>query len=186
MVRGFSHPVDPYQRRPCPERAIVANGTDAEKGATQMSELSHGTWVLVADGKKALFLENVTDAQAPNLVIRRVEEQDLPPNREQQSDRPGRMTDPGQGQRSGLSGADWHELDEARFASDMADVLYRMAHRGTFKRLILVAPPKTLGGLRDHLHKEVARCVVAEIGKDLTNHPGDRLEKVLLAELAAH
>ncbi|MGR3462823.1 MAG: host attachment family protein [Roseovarius sp.] len=151
-----------------------------------MGKLSHGTWVLVADGKKALFLENVTDAQAPNLVIRRVEEQDLPPNREQQSDRPGRMSDPGPGQRSGLSSADWHELDEARFASDMAEVLYRMAHRGTFKRLILVAPPKTLGGLRDHLHKEVAQCIVAEIGKDLTNHPGDKLEKVLLAELTTH
>lgn len=150
-----------------------------------MNELSHGTWVLVADGQKALFLENVTDAQSPNLVIRRVEEQDLPPNREQQSDRPGRRADPGPGQRSGLAVADWHQLDEARFASEMADILYRMAHRGTFERLIVVAPPKTLGTLRDHLHKEVVRRVVAEVAKDLTNHPGDKLEKVLLAELAA-
>jgi len=151
-----------------------------------MNELSHGTWVLVADGRKALFLENVTDAEAPNLVIRRVEEQDLPPNREQQSDRPGRMADPGPGQRSGLAGADWHELDEARFATDMAEILYRMAHRGVFGRLVVVAPPKTLGTLRDHLHKEVAQRVVAEIAKDLTNHPGDKLEKVLLAELAGN
>jgi protein required for attachment to host cells len=149
-----------------------------------MTELTKGTWILVADGAKALFLENITDAQNPNLVVRRVEEQDNPPNREQQSDRPGRMPDPGPGQRSGLAEADWHRLEEARFAADAADILYRMAHRGAFDRLVLVAPPRTLGELRRHLHKEVASRVVAEIAKDLTNHPGDKLEKVLLAELA--
>ncbi|MAU54127.1 MAG: Host attachment protein [Roseovarius sp.] len=149
-----------------------------------MTELTKGTWVLVADGKKALFLENVTDAQNPNLVVRRVEEQDNPPNREQQSDRPGRMPDPGPGQRSGLAEADWHRLEEARFAADAAEILYRLAHRGRFDRLVLVAPPRTLGELRAHLHKEVAARVVAEIGKDLTNHPGDKLEQVLLTELA--
>lgn len=149
-----------------------------------MTELTKGTWVLVADGEKALFLENVTDAQNPNLVVRRVEEQDNPPNREQQSDRPGRMPDPGPGQRSGLAEADWHRLEEERFAADAAGILYRLAHRGTFDRLVLVAPPRTLGELRRHLHKEVASRVVAEIGKDLTNHPADKLEKVLLAELA--
>ncbi len=149
-----------------------------------MTELSQGTWILVADGAKALFLENVTDAQNPNLVVRRVEEHDNPPNRDQQSDRPGRMPDPGPGQRSGLAEADWHRLEEARFAAEAADILYRLAHRGAFKRLVLVAPPRTLGELRAHLHKEVSSRVVAEIGKDLTNHPGDKLEKVLLAELA--
>ncbi|MBC7163481.1 MAG: host attachment protein [Roseovarius sp.] len=149
-----------------------------------MVQLSKGTWVLVADGKKALFLENVTDAHDPNLVVRRVEEQDNPPNRDQRSDRPGRMTDPGPGQRSALAEADWHRLEEARFAAQAAEILYRLAHRGAFDRLVLVAPPRTLGELRAHLHKEVAARVVAEIGKDLTNHPGDQLEKVLLAELA--
>ena len=149
-----------------------------------MTELTKGTWVLVADGKKALFLENVTDAQNPNLVVRRVEEQDNPPNREQQSDRPGRMPDPGPGQRSGLAEADWHRLEEARFAADAAEILYRLAHRGRFDRLVLVAPPRTLGELRAHLHKEVAARVVAEIGNDLSNHPGDKLEQVLLTELA--
>ncbi|MBE0453861.1 host attachment family protein [Roseovarius autotrophicus] len=149
-----------------------------------MSKLSNGTWVLVADGDKALFLENVTDAQAPNLVVRRVEEQDNPANRDQQSDRPGRMPDVGPGQRSGMEEADWHRLGKERFAAEMADILYRLAHRGAFDRLVLVAPPRTLGALREHLHKEVAQRVVAEIGKDLTNHPGDKLEKVLLAELA--
>jgi len=149
-----------------------------------MTELTKGTWVLVADGAKALFLENITDAQNPNLVVRRVEEQDNPPNRKQQSDRPGRMPDPGPGQRSGLAEADWHRLEEARFAADAADILYRLAHNGAFDRLVLVAPPRTLGELRPHLHKEVASRVVAEIAKDLTNHPGDKLEQVLLAELA--
>ena len=32
-----------------------------------MTELANGAWVLVADGEKALFLENVTDGQDPSL-----------------------------------------------------------------------------------------------------------------------
>lgn len=150
-----------------------------------MAHLDHGTWVLVADGQKALFLENVTDAEAPNLVVRRVEEHDNPRTGEQGSDRPGRMPDTGPGQRSGLAQADWHMLDKARFAAELAEMLYKLVHRGTCRRLVLVAPPRILGALRPHLHKQVAACVVAEIGKDLTHHPGDALERVLLQELAA-
>ena len=31
-----------------------------------MTDLKNGTWVLVADGEKALFLENVTDRKNPH------------------------------------------------------------------------------------------------------------------------
>ena len=45
--------------------------------------------------------------------------------------------------------------------------------------LIIVAPPKTLGELRKHYHKEVEGRIEAEIAKDLTGHPVDRIEAVL-------
>lgn len=148
-----------------------------------MSEIANGTWVLVADGEKALFLENVTDAEDPFLQVRRIEQQENPSNRDQTADRPGRMNDTGVGQRSAMEEADWHVLAKGRFAEELADILYRMVHRGSFERIVLVAPPRTLGALRPHLHKEVQSRVVAEVDKDMTNHPVDRIEALLKAHL---
>jgi protein required for attachment to host cells len=39
-----------------------------------MTTIKHGTWVLVADGEKALFLENQTDGADPHLKVVRKEE----------------------------------------------------------------------------------------------------------------
>lgn len=150
-----------------------------------MPKLTHGTWVLIADGKKALFLRNDVDEIDPTLNVVRVEEHENPPTHEQGTDEPGRRADKGPGQRSAMQETDWHRLSEVRFADDLADLLYRYAHKGAFKRIVLVAPAPVLGELRKKLHKEVAERVVAEIGKDLTNHPIDEIEKMLKAELAA-
>lgn len=149
-----------------------------------MTDLANGTWVLVADGEKAVFLENLTDGQDPFLKVRRLEERENPPHGEQVSDRAGRMPDSGAGQRSAMEEADWHVLAKARFADDMADILYKQAHRGAYDHIVLVAPPKTLGELRDKLHKEVQARVVAEIAKDMTNHPVTGIESLLKTELA--
>ena len=43
-----------------------------------MTTIKHDTWVLVADGEKALFLENQTDRADPHLRVVRKEEQDNP------------------------------------------------------------------------------------------------------------
>lgn len=149
-----------------------------------MTELANGTWVLVADGEKALFLENVTDGQDPYLQVRRLEGQDNPPDRDQTSDRPGRRSDGGAGQRSAMEEADWHVLAKDRFADELGDILYRMVHRGAFDKLIVVAPPRTLGALRGRLHKEVQARVVAEIDKDMTNHPVRDIERLVKSALA--
>lgn len=149
-----------------------------------MSELANGTWVLVADGEKALFLENVTDGQDPYLQVRRLEAQDNPRHGEQVSDRAGRRSDGGPGQSSAMEETDWHMLAKESFAADLAGILYRMAHRGAYDRIVIVAPPRTLGALRSHLHKEVSAKVVAEIDKDITNHPIRKIEAHLKATLA--
>lgn len=147
-----------------------------------MSILTKGTWVLIADGEKALFLENAVDAKDPDLNVVRHMSQDNPPDREQSANRPGRMPDTGPGQRSALDDTDWHLLAKERFARELADILYAKAHDGAFDRIVLVAPPKTLGELRDGLHKEVQDKVVGELAKDLTNHPLDEVEKLLTKE----
>jgi protein required for attachment to host cells len=161
-----------------------------------MTDLSQGTWVLIADGEKALFLENLTDDADPNLHVWREDRHQNPPAREQGTDRPGRHKDTGlskqaapggldwsPGQRSGFSETDWHQLEKERFAQELADRLYRYAHQGRFDRLVVVAPPKVLGDLRGKLHKEVADRVVAEIPKTLTNHPVDQIEALVASAL---
>ncbi|MFD0857445.1 baeRF12 domain-containing protein [Roseovarius aquimarinus] len=149
-----------------------------------MTELKTGTWVLICDGEKALFLRNDGDAEAPDLNVVRIDEQDNPKDIDQSANRPGRMKDDGVGHRSAFDDTDWHELAKERFASDLADRLYKMAHKGRFERLVIVAAAKTLGALRDELHQEVTQKVIAEIDKDLTNHPLDKVETMLRKELA--
>ena len=148
-----------------------------------MAVLTKDTWVLIADGEKALFLRNDLDAQDPNLNVVRIKQQDNPSDREQSANRPGRKADTGVGQRSAMEDTDWHELAKERFADELADILYEQAHKGAFSRIVLVAPPATLGELRAKMHKEVSDKVVAEIDKTMTNHPIDEIEKLLHAEL---
>ena len=60
-------------------------------------------------------------------------------------------------------------------------MLRKRALRNEFESLIIVAPPKTLGELRKHYHKEVEKRLAGEIAKDLTGHPVPEIEKILQA-----
>jgi protein required for attachment to host cells len=170
-VRG--HPGDPASS-PGP----YESDTPAAKG------LAGGTWVLVADSEKALFLRNETDAENPHLVVVEKDMQENPKDSEQGANKPGRMDDTGIRQRSSLDDTDWHRLAKERFAADLAEQLYGYAHRGAFDRLIIVAGPRVLGVLRDNLHKEVSDRVVAEIDSNLTGQPIDAIERHVAEALA--
>ena len=150
-----------------------------------MTKITNGTWVVVADGEKALFLRNVTDGENPNLEVIRKEEQDNPKDIDQSANRPGRVHQSANHGRSAYEDTDWHELAKDRFAADLADILYERAHKGKFDSIVLVAAPNVLGELRDQLHQEVTDKVVGEIPKTLTNHPIDEIEKIVKSDLAA-
>jgi protein required for attachment to host cells len=141
--------------------------------------IPHNACVMVGDGEKALFLRNEGDEVFPNLEVDRALTQENPPTHEQGSDRPGRMAESATGRRSALEETDWHRLEKERFAKDIADRLYRRAHSGRFDHLVIVAPPKTLGDLCGELHAEVKSRLLAEVPKDLTGHPIDRIEEIL-------
>jgi len=150
-----------------------------------MTKLKNGTWVLIADGEKALFLQNQTDSEDPFLEVFREEEQENPPNREQAANRRGRFNDGPSVHRSAVDDTDWHQLTKDRFAGELADILYKKAHAGAFEQIVLVAPPSTLGELRQQLHQEVTDKVIGEIDKTLTNHALDDIEKIVVKELQA-
>ena len=142
--------------------------------------LKHEGWVVVADGEKALFLFNEGDEVYPNLKVFREMEHENPPSREQGTDKAGRLSDAGSSHRSAVENTDWHKIEKERFAREISDRLYKFAHQGRFQSLVLVAPPHVLGDLRKELHQEVARRIVAEVPKDLTKHPVDQIELLVL------
>jgi protein required for attachment to host cells len=135
--------------------------------------------VLVGDGRKALFLRNKGTARQVELVVERELQQPNPPTREQGTDRPGRKPGSDGVSRSAIEQTDWHARAEEHFAAEIARTLYEMEHSHKFNQLVVVAPPKMLGDLRAAFHSEVAKCVVAEVPKDLTSHPVTELSRLL-------
>jgi protein required for attachment to host cells len=146
-------------------------------------QVPHNSVVVVADGKKMLFFRNEGDAEFPKLEVERKREQENPADRDQKTDDAGRTFDASGGAgRSAYEETDFHQLEEDRFAHETAELLKKRALRNEFESLIIVAPPRTLGELRKHYHKEVQKRLSAEVAKDLTGHPVAEIEKILLAE----
>ena len=150
-----------------------------------MTKIKNGTWVVVTDSEKALFLRNMTDGEDPNLEVIRKEEQDNPKDIDQSANRPGRVGQSANPGKSAYDDTDWHELAKDRFAAELAEILYDHAHKGKFDSLVLVASPSVLGALRDHLHQEVTDKIIGEIPKTLTNHPLVEIEQIVKSDLAA-
>src|SRR3546814_20431562 len=80
--------------------------------------------------------------------------------------------------RSAFQETDFHELEQARFAALTAELLKKRALKKEYDKLIVVAPPRTLGELRKHYHKEVEERLVGEIRKDLTGNTVPDNEKI--------
>jgi|SRR5690242_16180140 len=143
-------------------------------------QVPHDAFVVVADGRKMLFFRNDGDAAYPNLIVERVREQDNPPNRDQATDGPGTSFSSVGNGRSSYEETDFHQLEEDRFAAETAERLRKRALANNFEKLIVVAPPRTLGELRKHYHKEVSSRLIGELDKDLTGHPVKSIELALI------
>ena len=148
-----------------------------------MTKLSipHDALVFVGDGRKALFLRNAGDEKFPNLKTERVFAEENPPTHEQGTDRPGRGVESGgTHRRSAVGQTDWHYLEEHRFVERVAAALEDVVRASRAPALVIVAPPRTLADLRRAFHPDVQKRIVAEVGKDLTNHPVGEIETHLL------
>jgi protein required for attachment to host cells len=138
------------------------------------------TWVLVGDGRKALVFRNAGDAEIPNLKTIDVFKQNRPSHTADiGTDKPGRTNPRTTTGHSAYEQADWHEIEELRFADRMAEVLTEREQAHAFKKLVIVAPPKTLAELRRALPDNVKRHIIAEVDKDLTKHPVYEIERLL-------
>jgi protein required for attachment to host cells len=145
-------------------------------------QVPHNSFVVVADGAKMLFFRNEGDAAFPKLEVERKREQEDRPDRDWKTDEPGRAFSSVSSGRSAYEETDFHQLEEDRFAAETAELLRKRALQNDFESLIIIAPPKTLGELRKHYHKEVEKRLAGEIAKDLTGHPVEEIEKIIIAQ----
>lgn len=145
-------------------------------------KIPHDAFVLVGDGRKALFLRNEGDEKFPNLKTERLFEDENPPTHEQGSERPGRVSKAlHSGQRSAVEPVDWHHIEEHRFAKRVAAAMEQVVRTRKAPALVVVAPPRTLADLRAAFHPDVQALVLAEVNKDLTKHSIGEIEKHLTA-----
>lgn len=143
--------------------------------------IAHDALLLVADGRKSLFLRNEGDGEDLNLVVEDQRAHADLRDSDLKSDAPGRSFASVGSRRSAVHETDYHQQEEDRFAADTAALLSKRAHANGFEQLIVIAPPRTLGELRRHYDKAVEARIVAEVDKDLVNHPIDKLEGILKA-----
>ncbi len=114
------------------------------------------TWILIGDGSHARFFQTA-DASSPWQMMRRVDRE----HSREKTDR-----------------AETHEdHGEHEFARQLVKELETARESGTFKQLVLVAPPKFLGQLRAELAGPLEACVVKSLDKDYTHMAEDELAK---------
>ena len=145
----------------------------------QKLKIRQGDWVIVCDGKKALVLENAGDEKFLNLRTREVHEHPDPKTHELGTDAPGRAFSSVGTERSAMEQTDWHEQEEDRFLRKLGDRLDAAVNAGLVKSLILIAPPRALGVLRQTYSHNLRAAVRAEIDKDFVKLPVHAIEKHL-------
>jgi protein required for attachment to host cells len=144
-------------------------------------KIRQGDWIVVCDGKKALVMENAGDEKFLDLKTRQVFEHPDPKTHEIGTDEPGRsFSSIGYG-RSAMEQVDWHEQEEQRFLQKLLDYLNAAVHAGQIKSLMIVAPPRALGVLRQSYSHELRKALRGEIDKDLVKMPVHEIEKHLAA-----
>ena len=144
--------------------------------------LPHQALVLVADGRKMLFLRNHGDEAQIDL---RTEAHDRRPDAKDsdlKTDAAGSNAQSGGYGRPAMDETDFHQQAEDEWVKDAADELKRRALANDFEALAIIAPPKALGVLRKQLHKEVERRIVLTLNKEMTDRPIPDIEELLVGE----
>jgi protein required for attachment to host cells len=145
-------------------------------------KLPEGAWVVVCDGRKALFLENAGDDEFPNLKTREADKAETPATSELGTDSPGRVYQSVGDRRSAVEQTDWHDKAEEEFLTDLVQRLDAAVEAKTMTHVVIVAPPRALGMMR-HAYTDRLRAVLhAEIDKDLTALPVGEIERRLVGD----
>jgi protein required for attachment to host cells len=143
------------------------------------------TWVLLADHERAHVLANDGPGRGLQPVDGMEFSTELHRAGELMTDRLPRSVNSQTGMRHGIEPRiDPHRQEAAKFVAQVAQAVSSAAARHQFDRLILVAPPRALGELRDALPQQVRARIHAELDLDLTRASMTDVEAHLASSLA--
>jgi protein required for attachment to host cells len=136
-------------------------------------------WFLLADGRRArVWIEEHRGAalQAPADWDMKIGEEDL----YDPQDRPPRSFNSVGAARSAMDkGRTLHEQEEENFLKRLAARIGDAGKRHEFDHLVIAAPPRALGALRDLLPASVQSRIRAETPKDLIGEDEPKLRERL-------
>ncbi len=138
------------------------------------------TWIVVADGSRAhLFtFRDLEQGLMPAQLSGLPPPEDRIQSHTEKSDRPGRSISSGDGAHHIVeSHSDFRKLEKHKFTVAVAHALNHASLANEFDRLILIAPPRSVGEFRKCLSDEVLsrmHIVAKDLGKaplqEIRNH----------------
>jgi protein required for attachment to host cells len=158
-------------------------------------------WIVVADEREALFYEvpakrrsdevpfslfgsrERRSAEGDYRLVLKITNPQGRPDRELETDRPGRAFSSSTGQRHAIDGERSTERrHQEDFAKRIAEEIEKARYAGSFERVLLAAGPRMLGLIRGSLSAASRDAISAEIAKDLVRFEGDDLVERLPPE----
>lgn len=137
------------------------------------------TWIVMADGSRARIVKPREEGAGFDVLFELASPEAHMPTHELGSAPPGRTQESGASAHHAIEPRhDAHEAAKTAFVRRVADQLNRAAADASFDALIVFAPPRCLGELRQALDHGTRGRITAASPKDLTKLP--------LAELPAH
>ncbi|WP_075289646.1 host attachment protein [Pararhizobium arenae] len=135
------------------------------------------TWILAADGNQARLLKGVNflkdEPQSPEQEIFQIKTKRV---QDIMADKPGRShSSVGHGRSAMEYSSDPAREEQQKFTAEVASKLDGYAQEGAFDRLVVCAAPQTLGDLRSMLSPATRDKTTAEINKDFSNLPTEKL-----------
>lgn len=137
------------------------------------------TWIVVLDGAQARFF---TLRQGEEGQIFEETAEALTAS-VRSSEKPGRSFSTGKARGVVEPRKNARKLEKHDFVQDVAQVLDAAVGQRTFARLVLVAPPRTLGELREVLTERVLETLTHEVPKTFTKLSPDALWRKLSDQL---
>jgi protein required for attachment to host cells len=133
---------------------------------------------MVVDGARMAMMRNAGNMAEPRLEIVEQAHRQAPRTSALGTDRPGRTAQSGQAARSAVDGPDFHAQAEVEFTAAAAARLADLLKRDDAPA-ILVAEPRVLGIMRDHLDPHIRKRLIAEIDKDFAGRSAADLAEML-------
>ncbi len=138
------------------------------------------TWILIANGARARILEHKALGSGITALEGMEYSQQSLSSSQIMADKPGRAFSTAGTARSAMQpSTDPVAKREADFAHNLAEILNDKFSIKAFDRLAIFAAPKAMGDIREALSENIKTAIIAEIAKDLTKVPNDKIAKHL-------